>query len=516
MTTTLTDRIFYFTIAGFVAGVFLHSFLEIGAAFSFFIISLGGVLFVSAWLNTPPRLRHPSSTEEGRKNTPIVLVAVFLLAAGLGMWRYDIADRNLAQSGLEPYVQKTIVLEGIIADEPDVRELNTRLILEVRSEGIKARVLLTVAHEPQYVYGDKVVAEGRLERPKNFTDEKTLREVDYVAHLAKDGIRYEMFRPKITLRGRGEGNVIVEKLFSFKRVFIENVNALIPQPHASLLGGLIVGAKQSLGKELLDDFRAVGVIHIVVLSGYNITIIALFIEWLLSRLRKNARLIFAAVAMTLFAIMVGGSATVIRATVMALLVLLARGTGRIYDVTRALLVAGVIMLLHNPKILVFDTSFQLSFLATVGLIYVSPLLEPKVRWVTEKWHLREIVVATISTQVFVLPFLLYKTGLLSLVSLPVNLLVLSAIPLTMLFGFLAGIISFASPLLALPFAYVTYALLAYELAVVEWFAKLPFVAITLPYFPLWLVIFWYLGYASLLFLWHNKQSTLVFKESLLS
>ena len=401
------------------------------------------------------------------------------------------------------------MLEGVIADEPDVREAVTRLILKTEH----TKVLLTVSHEPQFLYGDKVKVEGKLERPKNFEDEKTLREVDYISHLAKDGIYYQMFRPKLTLVAHGEGNPVVEKLFAFKNAFIRNVGNLIPEPHASLLGGLVVGAKQSLGKELLDDFRTVGVIHIVVLSGYNITIIARFIEWLFSRLKKNLRLTIAAGAMMLFAVMVGASATVIRATVMALLVLLAHGTGRLYAITRALLVAGVIMLLHNPKILVFDISFQLSFLATVGLIYISPIIEPKVKWITERWWLREITVATIATQLFVLPFLLYKTGILSLVSLPVNLLILAAIPLTMLFGFLAGIAAFASTLLALPFAYIAYGFLAYELRVVDWFARLPFAAVALASFPLWLAVLCYAGYGVIIWRMRPQDSPQLLSNS---
>ncbi|MDO8594059.1 MAG: ComEC/Rec2 family competence protein [bacterium] len=532
MTTTLTDKIFYLSIAGFVAGIFAHSFVQLGSGFSLFVGLLGVVLFILPFLKGVPHsdegrdlkssgLPACAEASAGREDSATsfrkggILLAVFLLAVGFGMWRYDIAEQKGTETGLESSVGQTVTLEGLIADEPDVREATTRLILEVDSEDIRTRILLMVSHEPRYSYGDRIQITGKLERPKNFTDEKTLREVDYISHLEKDGIFYQMFRPKITLLASGEGNVVIEKLFAFKNVFIGNINTLIVQPHASLLGGLVVGAKQSLGKELLDNFRIVGVIHIVVLSGYNITIIAVFIEWLLSRLRKNLRLIFAAIAMTLFAIMVGASATVIRATVMALLVLLARGTGRIYQVTRALLVAGVIMLLHNPKILVFDTSFQLSFLATVGLIYVSPFIEPKVKWVTERFHMREIVVATVATQLFVLPFLLYKTGVLSVVSLPVNLLVLAAIPLTMLFGFAAGMVAFISSALALPFAYIAYAFLSYELTIVEWFARLPFAAVSLPYFPLWLVVLWYTVYAALYFVWGKKQSTGAFKESLL-
>src|SRR3989344_4144843 len=542
---TLTDKIFYFSIAGFVACVFLGSFVDVGVGFSWLFILLGTVLllhplFISP--SKPARTTVQSDGEGERKPPPTILVSIFLLAAGLGMLRYDLADADKARMGLEQYVGESITLEGIIADERDVREMNTRLILHThpppsppfprgrREEGVapttppsapllgqegrkEAKILLTVAHEPRFKYGDKVKVEGKLERPKNFEDEKTLREVDYISHLAKDGIYYQMFRPKLTLVAHGEGNPVVEKLFAFKNAFLRNIRELLPEPHASLLGGLIVGAKQSLGKELLDDFRTVGVIHIVVLSGYNITIIARFIEWLFSRLKKNLRLTIAACAMMLFAVMVGASATVIRATVMALLVLLAHGTGRLYAITRALLVAGVIMLLHNPKILVFDISFQLSFLATVGLIYISPIIEPKVKWITERWWLREITVATIATQLFVLPFLLYKTGILSLVSLPVNLLILAAIPLTMLFGFLAGIAAFASTLLALPFAYIAYGFLAYELRVVDWFARLPFAAVALASFPLWLAVLWYAGYGVIIWRMRPQDSPQLLSNS---
>ncbi len=516
-----TDKIFFLSIAGLVTGIFLHSFVSFGVSFSLFFLLVSIAFLILPFLKggDPKGEGFKSSASEDLGTRPndgsvgrasfrkggISLVSVFILATGIGMLRYDFAERSSAKGGLETSVGQTVALQGLIADEPDVREANTHLVLKVSLKEGTTQVLLVAPHEPRYEYGDKVEVHGKLELPKNFIDEKTLREVDFASYLAKDGVYYEMFQPKITRISRGEGNKMVEALFAFKNAFIKNIDSLIPQPHASLLGGLVVGAKQSLGKELLDDFRTVGVIHIVVLSGYNITIIAVFIEWLLSRLRKNLRLGLSACAMLLFALMVGASATVIRATVMALLALLARGTGRMYAVTRALLVAGAIMLFHNPKILVFDVSFQLSFLATLGLIYVSPFVEPHVKWVTERLHFREIVVATVATQIFVLPFLLYKMGMFSIVSLVVNLLVLSAIPLTMLFGFLAGILAFVSSTLATPFAYVSYLLLAYELTIVEWFAKLPFASVAVPYFPLWLVIFWYGVYAVGFLLWRNRQ-----------
>lgn len=173
----------------------------------------------------------------------------------------------------------------------------------------------------------------------------------------------------------------------------------------------------------------------MVLSGYNVTIISEFIMGMLSFLPKMIGTSLGALSIILFAIMVGGSATIIRASIMALLVLLARVTGRVSDMTRALFLAGFVMVLHNPQIVVFDPSFQLSFMATLGLISLSPKLNSIFKFVPTKFYLRETVSATISTQIFVLPLLLYMMGELSLVAVFVNLLVLMFIPLTMLFGF---------------------------------------------------------------------------------
>jgi len=288
-------------------------------------------------------------------------------------------------------------------------------------------------------------------------------------------------------------------IFAFKYLFLENLSVVIPEPHVSLLGGLVVGAKQSLGEKLLDDFRVTGIIHIVVLSGYNITIVAEAIMRSLSFLPRIVGTSVGAASIILFALMVGGSATVVRASVMAILVLLARATGRTSEITYALFLAGFGMVLWNPKILIFDPSFQLSFLATLGLIYLAPAIENYFHFVPTKWQLREFGAATISTQIFVLPLLLYKTGELSLVSLPVNVLILSLVPITMLFGFLSGMFGFVSIILSLPFAFISYWLLAYQLKIIEIFSSLPFASMHIVSFPLILMFAVYVIYIVILF-----------------
>jgi len=142
----------------------------------------------------------------------------------------------------------------------------------------------------------------------------------------------------------------------------------------------------------------------------------------------------------------------------------------------------------NPLILLHDPSFQLSFLATLGLLLLSEKISARLTFVPEKFLLREVASATLATQIFVLPLLLYQTGNLSLVALPANLFILAAIPGAMLFGFLTGMAGFVSAGIASLFGFITYLFLAYILSAVNFFSHLPFAAVTVPEFPVWVLL----------------------------
>lgn len=491
------DLILAVCLGGFIAGVLFRSFFNPGISFGFLALLISSAVYVLGKIEAAPR-RPPSGSRR-------ILLALFIFASGLGMLRFDFSELHKNDPILDSRLNQRVILRGIISDEPDERESSVRLAVTLDSSvqrgmivPVSAKVLVVADLYPKFKYGDRMEIEGLLTRPKNFADPSG-KIFDYQNYLAKEDIYYQVTRPKAKIISSGGGNFVVAWLFDLKQAFLGRLEKLIPEPHASLLGGLTVGAKQSLGKKLLDDFRTAGVIHIVVLSGYNITIVAEAITKFFSFLPRYLGQTIGAAGIILFAIMTGGSATVVRASIMALLVILARLTARRYDITRALLLAGFIMVIQNPKILVFDSSFQLSFMSTLALIYVSPLLEKHFTFVTEKFGLRSVVVATLSTQIFVLPLLLYKMGQLSLVALPVNLLILSAIPATMFFGFLAGIAGFVSLTLAFPFAFAAYGLLDYELRVVEFFAHLPFAAVSVNYFPIWFAILIYVFYLVLIF-----------------
>ncbi len=481
----------------------LSSVVTIGVHVALFFILIAGALFAYRFLlRKKVSIAAPDKDNSTTICVIILYTALFLASFGVGIFRMTLSNQISASSVLDMYIGNPVSITGTVDAEPDIRDKEIRLV--VSAQGTK--LLVTTGLYPRFMYGDTITLLGTLEKPKAF-DTDTGRQFDYPAYLAKDGIYYMITRPKVDLISHDNGNAIEAWLFNFKKSFIGKIAEVIPEPCASLLSGLLLGGKQSLGKELLDDFRRVGIIHIVVLSGYNITIVGDAIMKTFSFLPKFFGMSFGAVSIILFALMTGGGATVVRASIMALLVVLASATGRTYDITRALFIAGFLMVVHNPSILIFDPSFQLSFMATLGLVTLSPLIKTRLLFVTERFGFREIVSATLATQVFVLPLLLYNTGQLSLVALPINLLILPTIPFTMFFGFFAGAVAFLGVYLALPFAGVAHALLWYQVSLVTLVASFPFASVAIPTISFFGLIFIYTLLFVGIYYFHKKVSS---------
>jgi competence protein ComEC len=446
-------------VLGFVLGIALASLYPLARPLLYFI-ALGGGLFLLAYFRR-------------REYGSYLLIALIGLGFVFGAARLQWAERR--DHRYDPLVGQSVSFNAQVVTEPSRREKSTQLV--VRPAGSDSKFLLIVPLYPEYQFGQSLRVEGKLSQPENF-ETTAGREFDYQNYLAKDDIYYQLIFPQITvvespptLRG---------SLYQIKQRFLESLARALPEPHAALLGGITIGAKEGLDQATNDLFRTVGLSHVVVLSGYNITIVAESVAKVLTKLPRMWGAGLGALAVIIFIIMTGASSTAIRAGVMALVALLGRVTGREYDSLRALGVAGLLMLVWNPRLLVFDLSFQLSFLATLGVIVGPPVLTSYLKWVPARFGLRETLATTLAAQIVVLPWIIYKMGQLSLVALPVNLLVLPLVPLTMLAGSLLGLVGSFSYSLSLPLGYLAYLPLAWFLGVTKLFAVLPFAAVIIP------------------------------------
>lgn len=463
------------SVFGFVSGIAFGSFVYPNLW-----------LFLSLFFVVSVIFFYRYSLEE-KNRLFITIISLFLVTFLVGFLRVSISPLY-KDSALNSYANKSIQVEGIVVSEPDVRETNTKLTIEIQKIteenqviSVKEKILVTSPIYPEFKYGDRLKLELKLEKPKNF-DTGDGRVFDYVGYLRARGIWYVARYGKLELMSHNEGNFVKSNLFKIKNTFKNSISSALPEPESSLLNGILLGAKQSLGEDLLKEFQRTGTSHIVVLSGYNIAIVSDSVMNVLSPFSKNISIGFGIVSVVLFTILSGGSASAVRASIMVIVALFAKRFNRDYKAGRALGFTVVFLLAPNPLLLAFDPSFQLSVLATIGLVFVTPIVSSHLKFITEKFSLREIISGTIGAQVTTLPLLLYNTGIFSLVSLPVNILVLGTIPIVMFFGFFTGMFGLVSLYLSFIPAFFSYILLRYELFVIHIGSNLLYGAINIPEF----------------------------------
>lgn len=482
------DIVLFGIIFSFLLGVLIRSFVVVPLPV-YGIIFVGALTLCMLFVKTH-RVRA-------------FLIVIFCVSFILGSLRFEIQEEN--HKAITNQVFESETFSGVVVEEPEYYPNHQRLVVRIEDEE-DFKVLVSARRYPEFYFGDRVELQGELAIPENFIT-NTGREFDYVSYLLKDGIFYHMSFPDITLIESEAVKGVRFVLFSVKQSFLDAIARIIPDPESALLGGVLLGAKQSLGDDLEQSFIDTGTIHIVVLSGYNVTIVSeAIVRSLQSVFSEKIALSFGSFGILLFVLLAGAGTTTLRAGIMGLLGLLARVTGRTYDILRALVITAFCMVLWNPLVLVFDISFQLSFIATLGLILVTPLVLSWrfVSFLPVRFGLREIFASTIATQIAVLPYLLSKIGTLSIIAPIANLLVLPVIPITMGFGFLAGLIEMITHIGSNPVSWVSFGLLHYVIETVSFLSSFSWSALTVPFVPWYITL---LAYGAII-LWVLKKNPL--------
>lgn len=476
----LVGAFFFIGVAGVCVGIIAGSLYSLSWPVILFFFLIGGTCTLFACI---------------QKKRVFALLALCFVCISLGTVRMLMVERALPEAFASRLNTKVSVVGTVVLD-PDVRESTQRLTVETEKDGEKTRVLVIAAPYPEVRFGERVEAKGVLVRPEAF-EAAGGRMFPYDTFLEKDGVfsilefaSIESVEPRSGVYAHARGMLSDIKFFG-----IHALQNALPEPHASLASGLILGGKQGLGKELIDDFITTGLIHIVVLSGYNVMIVAESVFRLFGVFSRRFASAAAAFTIGMFVLVAGAGAASVRAGTMAGIALYARATGRTYNALRALVGAGLLMVLWNPLILLYDPGFQLSAIATLGLIFGTPLVEQKLVRIRVTF-VRELVAATIAAQAAVLPLLLYQNGLFSLVSIPANLLVLLLVPLSMCMSFIGLVGGALFPSIAPIFGFPAYLLLSYIISVVEMLASFSFSSFIIPSFSF---VFVLLSYALLSF-----------------
>ncbi|MFA6285671.1 MAG: ComEC/Rec2 family competence protein, partial [Parcubacteria group bacterium] len=348
------SKIFFILSLSFLAGVFLASFFQIEK----YLILISVAASVAVFL-----LNYKS------RKAMVASAAVLFLASGIWWTNISIdnAKNNLASRKVGP-----IEFIGTVSKEPETDEKYQKIVVEDRE---KNKILINADIFPAYSYGDEIRVSCILEQPKNYADSN----FDYQMYLAKDGIYRICSKAQMTVIAKNRGSRSYSAVLAAKDKFEEKLSAVFPDPEGAYLKGLLLGGSKRMMKDMNDAFSKTGTTHTVAVSGYNVTIVAAFLMWLgiFLGLWRQQVFSFALIGIVLFVLMTGAPSSAVRAGIMGSLVIWAMKEGRLANSQNAILLAAAAMLAINPLLLRYDAGFQLSFLATLGIVYVYPLFEKK-------------------------------------------------------------------------------------------------------------------------------------------
>jgi len=429
------------------------------------------------------------------------LAALLLCVAALGGRRLNMAHTTPTSRSVWLLNDRgDLRIEGVVVDDPKRTEdgqralvAADRALVDGKTQLVEGLVLVKLPAYPERRYGDRLLLGGALTTPR---EAERPGQFDYRDYLARKRI-FALMEPKTArLLSERDGNPAWAALLDVRdrarRVLLRE----LPEPQASLAVGILLGLQSSIPADVAANFSATGTSHILVISGWNITIIGAALYTLADRLRLSRRNAFWAIlaCIWLYTLFVGATPTVIRAAVMGTIVVVGQRMERRAHAWTTLFAACWAMTVWDPQTL-WDMGFQLSALATASLFAYGKgvearLLRTPLRAGWLDWA-REALTATLAAQILALPLILYQFGNLSIIAPVANVALLPMVPSAMLFGAIALAGGMAWLPLGQWLALPAYLFLAWLTEGAHWFAKLPYAAVQLPPFPLWLLLGYY-------------------------
>ena len=472
----------YLLTTSFILGILFGSLLPIVLPTTvLFFVSLGLFTIVISF-------RHEAF---------VVKLGTCVLLLVLGAWRYQ----SVQPSDTSVWIQSLndgleVTLTGQVVGDPErvgvVQRLEAgKLRLappparggsEADVQELRGKILVRTHRFPEYRYGDEIKITGRLETPPEFED------FSYRDYLATRGIYSLISRPEMTLLSSSNGNRTYAALLDFRKLLEERIGQILPEPESSLLAGVVLGIKRNLPEDFYEALQKSGTLHVIVVSGTNITYVIAVLAAASGLLARPIRIVLTIFGILAYALMVGGGAAVWRATLMGLVTLTALVFGRRRLAQEALFLSAAVLSLANPMGL-WQVGFQLSFAATAGIIFLQDSISQRLQAFPKL--VRDGLVTTLAAQVAVLPIISYNFQTLSFISPLANLLTFLLVPAITIIG---AVIAFAA-LIWLPLGKILAPLVFVPaklfVTIVELSARIPFAQVAITKVP---VLVWAVYY----------------------
>jgi len=367
---------------------------------------------------------------------------------------------------------------------------------------ISGKVLFTTLNDEnslKFEYGREVIISGKLNMPSG---ERNPGGFNYRDYLARSGVSATIFSKSESVKTGEEnkGNFLVKAGINIRDKMVETVGKCLPEQHAGLLSAMLVGYREGLSKEMEEEFSDAGISHIIAVSGTHVVFIMapLLLIFKKTHLNEKVANIIIIIILIMFVFITGFQASVLRAVIMGVVMLVGRIIRRETDIYTSLSFAAMLLLLYNPFNL-FDIGFQLSFAATLSLVLFYKSVSEIIKRMTDRLKLSFIpdiitdnLAITLAAQAGVLPLTVLYFNKISTFSVITNLLVVPLLPAITILGFIMVIISFISLFLFQLMANINCILLSFILLITKVNSSLPFSAVRIATPPFLFLVIYYL------------------------
>ncbi len=411
-----------------------------------------------------------------RSSWQAVFIALISIAFICGVVRGSVAQARFADTTYEEW---DVRVYGVVRDVR-IGRFAERVMVDVRTcvsargscDTLGAILVVRPLHDqPTLALRDGVAVACRIERIRSRAEDS----FDYARYLAARGVYYTctgqvVHDPAVV---RAIPDKVLARLATVRRWGEETIARFIAPPASGLMAGLLFGGDDGMSRVWQDAFAATGLTHIVAVSGYNVTVIAHAVIVLLvffGAWRTHATW-GAIIAIVAFVLMIGAPASAVRAGIMGVAILLLLYIGRLGNALGALLLAVVAMLAVQPFLLWYDVGFQLSVMATLGLVILAPFFALVLRG--DATGVAAIIVMTLIAQLFVAPIIAYHFHVITPLAFLANVAVLPLLPLAMAFGVAVLLAAPFVPVIALWVGWGATLLLSWVFAVVRFLRDVP-------------------------------------------
>lgn len=331
---------------------------------------------------------------------------------------------------------------AVVIKGPSEGEYNYKYTVKARTGKYKNKkfiVYINKKNKKLLEYGDLIEIKGEYSAPEVARNYKGF---DYSQYLKTLNIYGTIKVEESKIINKNQLSPILISINNIKEKMIDNANRNMPKRTANLLLGILIGERDNIQEDIIESFRTANLSHILAVSGAHTSYIILGITYLISKSKTPKRIgyIITIINLLIFIIITGASYSIVRACIMAIVVIGAKICYRKENFFTSICISLIIILIQNP-FAINDIGLKLSFMGTAGIVIFNKSITNFLIKLKIKQKIAEALSVTFSAQLMIMPITILNFNTISLTFFISNILASPLLGIIIIFGFISIFIS---------------------------------------------------------------------------